>query len=397
MAGVKNKHNVRFDSGGEPQREVRFDIGRNSINNVRVTQQGFLSIPATLTRTGVLTYTRADGSKVRELRHPDDVYAPESLATLEAAPVTDDHHGLIGPDNVSQYSIGIVNNAAQSDNGLVSGRLTVQRRDAIEAVQAKRLREISPGYTCAIDPTPGEWNGERYDQRQTNIIYNHVALGPANWGRSGPEVALRLDGAVSGVEDLPKPKPYVRQTMKIRVTLDGVTYEVDVAEELAPTFEASLKRMGQERADAKDAAAKAEGAKAAAEKALNEAQARFDAATGPEALEKLVKERAEVLTKAQALAPEAKFDGMSLDEMRKTALENNGFTREELDGKDPAFVEGAFASLKAPESRQDAAGFGGVPLFVPEQRQDGQDTERTAKQAREEMLKRNRDAWQKTA
>ncbi len=40
---------------------------------------------------------------------------------------------------------------------------------------------------------PGTHRGERYDAVQTSIRYNHVALGPKDWGRAGSEASLRLD------------------------------------------------------------------------------------------------------------------------------------------------------------------------------------------------------------
>ena len=42
-----------------------------------------------------------------------------------------------------------------------------------------------------------EWlpDGTPYDRVQRNIRYNHVALGPRGWGRMGPRVRLRVDGA----------------------------------------------------------------------------------------------------------------------------------------------------------------------------------------------------------
>ena len=55
------------------------------------TTQGGLIIPAALTRTGVFTYYRDDGTPVRELRHPDEVFSAKSLATLRSAPITIGH------------------------------------------------------------------------------------------------------------------------------------------------------------------------------------------------------------------------------------------------------------------------------------------------------------------
>jgi hypothetical protein len=49
-------------------------------------------------------------------------------------------------------------------------------------------RELSCGYRCTYDWTPGVWNGEAYDCVQRNIRGNHLAL--VKNGRMGPEVAV---------------------------------------------------------------------------------------------------------------------------------------------------------------------------------------------------------------
>jgi hypothetical protein len=168
------------------------------------TQQGFLRIPAHLTRAGILKYRRADGTTVRELRPESEVFAPASLATLRACPVTDMHPPeMISPANVRKHSIGIVSEDVRADGELVAAAVTVQDADAISAVERGERREISCGYRCEIDKTPGTYRGERYDQVQRQIRYNHVALGPRNWGRAGRDIALRLD-ANSAVMEAPE-------------------------------------------------------------------------------------------------------------------------------------------------------------------------------------------------
>src|SRR5690606_28507268 len=49
-------------------------------------------------------------------------------------------------------------------------------------IESGERKEISLGYKCQLDPTPGTWNGESYDAVQKNIVVNHVALGPKGWG-----------------------------------------------------------------------------------------------------------------------------------------------------------------------------------------------------------------------
>ncbi len=183
---------------GRSKTVERFDVQRVDAARVTVTPQGFLCVSGRLTRVGVLPYCRADGTIYRELRHPDEVFKADSLASLRFAPVTDLHGGMVNPSNVQELQIGMVLDDVGHDDKFVTGSALIQREDAIEAVRKRKRKELSPGYLCWTEHKPGEWNGERYDGIQRDIVYNHLAIGPESWGRSGPEVALRMDGLSDG-------------------------------------------------------------------------------------------------------------------------------------------------------------------------------------------------------
>ncbi len=161
----------------------------------RRTPQGGLKVPAYLTRTGVLSYRQPDGSVIRELRHPDEVFNTDSLASLAGAPVTVGHPGKVEPENYSLHTVGHVGDAVTpAEDRFVSATLRIQESRAVLAIEKGELLELSCGYDCDMDPTPGEYNGEKYDSIQRNIVYNHLALLPKNGGRAGNDVKIRLDG-----------------------------------------------------------------------------------------------------------------------------------------------------------------------------------------------------------
>lgn len=187
----------------DPERVTRLDFtGR--FDSSRRTPQGGLKVPAYLTRVGVLSYRQKDGNVVRELRHPDEVFKADSLATLEAAPVTIGHPGKVAPGNWGQHTVGHVGEqVSKADDKYVSATLRIQDSKAVHGVEKGELLELSCGYDCDVLYEPGEFNGEKYDARQTNIVYNHVALLPKNGGRAGNDVRLRLDGETEVPEDMP--------------------------------------------------------------------------------------------------------------------------------------------------------------------------------------------------
>ena len=174
---------------------VAFRIDTVKISNVKRTPQGGLDVPAALTRSGIFVYRQPDGTVQRELRPAEEVFSEDSLQTLGGAPVTVGHPGLVHADNWQRVSVGHVADTAKRDGDLVESRVRVQHSDAVKDVESKKLVELSCGYTCDVDHTPGDFGGEHYDAVQRNIRYNHVALLPPGGGRAGSEVKLRMDGA----------------------------------------------------------------------------------------------------------------------------------------------------------------------------------------------------------
>lgn len=176
----------------------RYDIGE--LKSATRTPQGFLECYGFATRTGVFPYVKSDGSIRRELRHPDEVFAPKSLASLKNVPVTIEHPPeMLNPQNVAMYRKGHVTEHVQANRDLVEIKMIVEDADAIMAVEQDNMRELSSGYGVDIVWEAGEYEGAPYDCIQTNIIYNHQAI--VSRGRAGPEIRLRLDSADALMQD----------------------------------------------------------------------------------------------------------------------------------------------------------------------------------------------------
>ena len=177
---------------------MSYRVDRGRLGAARIDHMGNLIVTGALTRTGVFTYHHIDGTVTRELRHEDDVYHPESVASFVQVPVTDEHpsEGRITPDNVGRYMVGNVGDTIKRDGRLMKADIFVRDAGTIAKVKGedgKPKRELSCGYTADVVEDAGEYNGEKYDHRQTNIRGNHVAIVRA--GRAGPEARLLLDSA----------------------------------------------------------------------------------------------------------------------------------------------------------------------------------------------------------
>ena len=167
--------------------------------------EGFLILNSYPGRSGILRYRNADGSSRLELRHPDHVFNRDSLATLAGKPVTVDRHPteMLTPDNVAKHASGsFANDIEVMGNGLIKIAINLHRRDGIDAVKEKGLRQLSLGYRTDFVHAPGVWNGERYDGLQTNIVYNHGTI--LRLGRAGAECGLPLPFRLDSADEYPE-------------------------------------------------------------------------------------------------------------------------------------------------------------------------------------------------
>jgi uncharacterized protein len=153
---------------------------------------GMKSGPAYLTRCGVFTYKYPNGQEVRELRHPSDVFAKDSLVSLRAVPLVVGHPDTIDGGNWKTHSIGHVGDDVHVDGIHVAASVHVQDANTADSVGSE-LVELSCGYSCKVVPEQGTYDGIPYDSRQTQIRYNHVGLGPEGWGRAGSSVRVYFD------------------------------------------------------------------------------------------------------------------------------------------------------------------------------------------------------------
>ncbi len=159
------------------------------------TPEGYLRIRATFSRSGCQTYTNPDGSKRVEYRPPEEVSRPDSLLSMGGLPVTLEHPPqLLTPATARQHTRGYSGTQVDFTDGFVHGTVTVTDSEAIEEVKSGRAVELSNGYRCEYDPTPGVApDGTRYDGVQRNISGNHHAI--TRRARAGSEVCLHFDSA----------------------------------------------------------------------------------------------------------------------------------------------------------------------------------------------------------
>ena len=330
---------------------TRYDAA--PLGTVTRTPQGFLRAPARVTRTGVLTYRRADGSVVRELRRPAQVFAAESLATLADAPVTDLHpRGMVTPQNARALSLGHVSGGARADGQkYVEAQLLITDGKLIEAVEKKDRAEVSCGYTCTLIEGAGVFEGEHYDAEQTGIVYNHVGLGPRGWGRAGAEVALRLDGSAPDdfrlegdaavvLADSTPPNKGPRTMDLVTIRLDGIEAQV------TPTASQLITRTLEARTlEATTASAKVlelQKRLDALQGELDQTKTQLTAAADPKRFDAALQERLDLLTRVRDVLPEdAELGGKSPRDIQLMALKELRVDTS-FDGRSDEYVQAYF-------------------------------------------------------
>ncbi|MBA3833605.1 MAG: DUF2213 domain-containing protein [Chthoniobacterales bacterium] len=337
----------RLDAGGKLSKAAR-------------TTLGGARVPATLTRTGVLKYRQGDGTVRRELRLPEEVFHADSLESLRGAAVTVGHPyeigGLLDAGTFRKFTVGHTEDVRQDGKSFVAGNLVVQDGKTADAIDRGELSEVSLGYQCRMDATPGIWNGEPYDAIQRGITYNHVALLAP--GRSRADVGLRLDStdAVS-VEE-------TEQTMTVKIKLDGKDFDFgsEAHIEKIEQIHASAVTKLDSKVEEKKAALKAataekdelQGKLDALDSEHKKLQTQLAAASDPKALADKVNARVQLVVKARAvLGDEAKLDEKSDREIMVDVIKLDASDFNDA-GKSDDYVRGRFESVEKTAVRVDS-------------------------------------------
>jgi hypothetical protein len=160
---------VRDENGTKFQMldSIGMDIVKNTI---AIDENGILSADAVMTAAMVQDYS---GKKV--LKCPEEL--PKACDAWKAPmPATNTHppEGIV----MNQDEIVGWTTPPKWDDQSKSVTCSVEINDAetIKAIQEGKT-DVSIGFFCDLDETPGNYNGTDYDAVQRNIVFNHLAVG----------------------------------------------------------------------------------------------------------------------------------------------------------------------------------------------------------------------------
>ena len=184
-----------------------------SPENWEIDTNGFMRCRARFLAQGTMAYAKDelgeaaqnpdfDNDGVYHLFVDEDSLSdPHALKSLEGLPVLMYDHEWTGPDQ--EYTqIGSVAGTVKADGGYSHGEIVITHPKAIADIQAGKLREVSSAYEAKYDMTPGEHDGKKYDGKQINLRYNHIALLPIGEGRAGSKVRILNHNQTKGSEKM---------------------------------------------------------------------------------------------------------------------------------------------------------------------------------------------------
>jgi hypothetical protein len=206
----------------------------------------------------------------------------------------------------------------------IRASLVISAGDVQDTIESDGALEVSCGYSCTLDMTPGVTpDGHPYDAIQRGIKYNHVAILTTDQRpRAGAGAKLRLDSK--------------ENNMKI-VLIDGVEYEHGSDKHIAKLDADAAKKLAAEtaRADALQAQLDAQTVRADAAVAAGSSE-RIDAA---------VEARLALFGRAARLLP-ATYDtkGKSDAQVRADAVTAK-LGAEKVAGKSAAYLDAMFDIL----------------------------------------------------
>lgn len=148
-----------------------------------------------ISKEGIFPYSGAqigapEADRIYRVYRPGDELADEeALASFRLLPIIDDHTMLgegfkpAGDAGVS----GVIGENVRFERGRLLANLKIYDGALAQKIKSGKT-ELSCGYRCVYDFTPGFWNGQQYDAVQRQIRGNHLAL--VDEGRMGPDVRV---------------------------------------------------------------------------------------------------------------------------------------------------------------------------------------------------------------
>lgn len=234
----------------------------------QIDQNGYVYIKKNpIAKSGVFPYTgRSIGApepdRIYKVYRPaEELSHPDAMDSFRLTPLVDEHT-MLGDD-----ALGLTPAEEKGVHG-VTGSNVVFEGDTLYSdikVFSKSFanrnkagkKDLSCGYRCRYEFTPGVFNGQAYDAIQRTPRGNHVAL--VKQGRMGPEVAI-LDHFTfdAAIEDAMDVEALIQDAMDALPAESGATVSPELVAKIKAALEAALGAIAKANAGEMEPVAEAE-------------------------------------------------------------------------------------------------------------------------------------------
>jgi hypothetical protein len=336
-----------------------------------ITIDGYLTAPAVLARAGVFKYLAAElGLSDRKPTDVVPVYRSaealqKAIDTFESQTITLDHKWTTA-SNWRDNAIGDVRDIEMHGDEMV-GTLIIRDAEAIKAIDANKMTQLSNGYSARLMRKAGKHQGMDYEYEQTDFHGNHTAV--VGMARCGSE--CRIGDSATAKETPMITRSYDGLTVTLEneqsgQIVDRMAHALDESKKELATLKAAVPKikLGDKELDGDAVRVLIEGKDA-------EIKALKDSAQTPEQVHALVVARSNAISHARELVPDLKIgDADTAHTIRVTALDavivkedmaksmlEAALGTTKLADANPAVVETAFNTIsaglkKARESRK---------------------------------------------
>ena len=155
-------------------------------------ENGYLVIKDNkIAKAGVFDYLGREISDSLPETEVYKVYRPweeleKSAKDFEGMPLKYGHEWV--EPSKRDVKIGAVSGEVKLEEPYLIADIKIYDKDAIEEITNKGIVDLSPGYRAHYKQESGEYNREKYEFKQQDIKYNHLAV--VENGRSGKEVRI---------------------------------------------------------------------------------------------------------------------------------------------------------------------------------------------------------------
>lgn len=321
----------------------------------RITVDGYLVAMPRAARVGIQEYLGTevglmDAKVVRVYRPEEEVFHKDSLGSFAHKPITIEHPPvLVDSDNWKKYASGQIGDEIARDGDFIRVPMMIADQKAIDAINNGKV-ELSMGYTCDLDFTPGTSpQGEQYDAVQRNIRGNHLAIVDA--ARGGKQLRVIDYNPTTG--NNPMTHQVIVDGVSLQVadaaTAQLITKKLKDAAEAAESADAKvsdldkkIKDMEGELAELKKAR---EAENATKDSVIADLQKKIADASSPQALADAVAARTSLVDSAKKMLPSVVVDGKTDVEIRRQVVDSK--LGEKSKAMDDAQVSVAFDTLAA--------------------------------------------------